>query len=136
MVKMMIDAANGGNKDVYQPSYGIKAKSPGLSMCLNGLYGNKFQIESYTISQNSYSGTIKFRFYDHFGLDTLDLTANKLEDMGLQGKLATGSCPAFRQWYILQHWNELDASVQPKPFVTIIEFSVPFSGVINGDSGD
>ena len=68
-------------------------------------------------------------------MDTPDLTANKLEDMGLPGTLATGACPAFRQWYILQHWNELDASVQPKPFVTIIEFSVPFSGVINGDSG-
>lgn len=131
MVKMMIDATEiDNNQDVWQPKYSYDCGSPGLMMCLNGLYGNKFQIESYTISQNSYSGTIKFRFYDHFGLDTPDLTENKLEKWPPAFQ-SPGSSPVFRQWYILQHWNDLNATVQPKPFVTIIEFSVPFSGELN-----
>lgn len=134
MVNMMIEAVeNDNNTDVHQPSYGYNNGLPGLAMCLNGLYGNKFEIESYTLTQSGYSGTIKFRFYDHFGLDTLDLTANKLDSIdGIPaGSLSAGAVPAFRQWYILQHWDDLDATVQPKPFVTIIEFSVPFSGVFN-----
>ena len=36
--------------------------------------------------------------------------------------------PGFRQWYILQHWSELHESVQPKPFVTVISYTVPISG--------
>lgn len=135
MVKMMIDAEEiDNNQDVWQPKYSYDCGSPGLMMCLNGLYGNKIQIESFNLSQNSYSGIIKFRFYDHFGLDTLDLTENKLGKWPPAFQ-SPGSSPAFRQWYILQHWNDLDATIQPKPFVTIMEFSVPFSGELD-NTGD
>ena len=39
-----------------------------------------------------------------------------------------GLLSAFRQWYILQHWENLEADTQPKPFLTLITFTVPFSG--------
>jgi len=61
-------------------------------------------------------------FYDHFGLDTSDLAEEKY------GNLYAGYFEGFRQWYILQHWSELNSSVQPKPFVTNVSFTVSFSG--------
>ena len=60
--------------------------------------------------------------HDHFGLDTLDLSEEKFLNM------KAGYFPAFRQWYILQHWNGLGYTSQPKPFVTIVSFTVGFSG--------
>ena len=45
------------------------------------------------------------------------------------GNMEAGYMPGFRQWYILQHWNELNATVQPKPFVTVVSYTVPFSGI-------
>ena len=60
--------------------------------------------------------------HDHFGLDTLDLSEEKFLNM------KAGYFPAFRQWYILQHWNGLGYTSQPKPFVTIVSFAVGFSG--------
>ena len=107
---------------LYLPSYGFNNGVPGLTLAIDGFYGNKIEIESFQASNGTYSGTINFTFYDHFGLDTPDLALEKY------GTLTAGSFPGFRQWYILQHWNDLDAEVQPKPFVTLITFSVPFSG--------
>mgnify|MGYP002409141129 CR=1 FL=1 len=72
---------------------------------------------------NSYSGTMRVTYYDHFGLDVNDMTGNYgYQSLGIQSLLG------FHQWFILQHWNDLNADVQPKPFITTIEFEVPFSG--------
>ena len=73
---------------------------------------------------STYSGEMKFTFYDHFGLDANDLTADHFgispEYMG-----------PFRQWYILQHWIDLEvpnSRLLPKPYVAVISYTVPFEG--------
>jgi len=110
--------------DIYEPYYGADCGEAGLILCVDSLYGNKFEIETYEKNGNNYSGVLKFTFYDHFGLDTLDLSAEKF--LGFKA----GQIEAFRQWFILQHWDSLGYTVHPKPFVTIIEFTVSFSGTI------
>ncbi len=106
------------------PNYGINNGVAGLTLALNGLEGNKLEIVEYNQNENSYSGVLEFTFYDHFGLDTSDLATGKY------GNVDTGLLIGFRQWYILQHWSELNASVQPKPYVTIISYRVNFSGTL------
>lgn len=59
---------------------------------------------------NRFSGTIKFHFYDHFGLDNDD---NQF-------------APGFCDWYILQHYDRYDGKYCP--FITIIDMSCDFSG--------
>lgn len=110
---------------LYLPSYGYNNGVPGLSLAINGWYGSKIEIESYAVSGSSYSGTLRFTFYDHFGLDTNDLKESK-EILNIEIQL--GIVPAFRQWYILQHWDSLGESPQPKPFVTRVSYTVSFSG--------
>ena len=46
----------------------------------------------------------------------------------LQIGMKPGLFAGFRQWYIMQHWNEARDSIQPKPFITMMKFEVPFSG--------
>lgn len=68
---------------------------------------------------------MRVTYYDHFGVDKSDLSLEKdwlIKPAEFQG---------FRQWFILQHFQDLGASVQPKPFITTIEITEPFSGVIN-----
>ena len=109
----MQEEIDNGNKKLYLPSYGLKNGVAGLAFAIDGWYGNKIEIESLEICGGSYSGTLKFTFYDHFGLDTPDMTEEVIFDA------VPGLIPGFRQWYILQHWNGLGATTQPKPFVTI-----------------
>ena len=45
----------------------------------------------------------------------------------LQIGMKPGLFAGFRQWYIMQHWDEIISHIQPKPFVTMITFTVPFN---------
>ncbi|MBQ7969154.1 MAG: DUF3289 family protein [Clostridia bacterium] len=118
LVSRMID------EGLLLPTYGLSNGVPGLTLAINGWHGNKIEIESYTTNGNSYSGTIRVVFYDHFGLDTLDLTEEKFLNY------TPGIFSGFRQWYILQHWDSLGATPQPKPYVTIASYTVQFSGTL------
>ena len=119
--------------DLPQPSYGRDNGVPGLSLAVDGLYGNKIEIVGYRKNGTSYSGTLRFSLYDHFGLDTSDLADEKKYSNDNLGKIfgvKPGLFPGFRQWYIMQHWNEARDSIQPKPFITMMKFEFPFSGNI------
>ena len=116
-----------------QPSYGRDNGVPGLSLAVDGLYGNKIEIVGYRKNGTSYSGTLRFSLYDHFGLDTSDLADEKKYSNDNLGKIfgvKPGLFPGFRQWYIMQHWNEARDSIQPKPFITMMKFEFPFLGNI------
>ena len=106
------------------PSYGSSDHSTGLLLAIHGWHGNKIEIESFNKYNNTYDGIIRFTFYDHFGLDTSDLSSIN----NCFFKYPLGTIPGFRQWYILQHWDNLGGDIQPKPFVTIVSFTVYFSG--------
>ncbi len=115
--------ANNGKK-LTMPSYGFDNGEPGLSLAINGFEGMKIEISSYSLSGNSYSAVLQFTFYDHFGLDSGDLS---IPTHGI----CCNIIPAFRQWYLMQHWQDLDCTVHPKPFVTVVSFSVPITGTLS-----
>lgn len=103
--------------NVYQPVYNTASdKINGLTICIDGLWGNKIEVTSYNISGNSYSYTLHYTLYDHFGLDQADVEK--------YGPLA-----GFRSWYVLQHYAAYDSAY--KPFLTMIEFDVTVSGTIS-----
>ena len=122
LVQSMNLKISNGAVELYLPSYGYNNGVPGLTLALDGFYGNKISLKSFQSSEEEYSGIVEFTFYDHFGLDTPDLTNIKF------GNLTAGTLPGFKQWYILQHWSELEGTIQPKPFVTNVSFSIPISG--------
>ena len=122
LVSAMNTAISNGAKELFLPSYGFNNGVPGLTLALDGFYGNKIKLKDFQNTGNTYSGILEFTFYDHFGLDTPDLTDVKF------GNLTAGALPGFKQWFILQHWKDLEGNVQPKPFVTNVSFSVQFSG--------
>ncbi len=122
LVNAMNAAINNGADELYLPYYGYNNGVPGLTLAIDGFYGNKIKIKSFQDHGGSYSATIEFTFYDHFGLDTPDLTNIKF------GNLTAGTLPGFKQWYILQHWSELEGNIQPRPFVTNVSFSVSIAG--------
>ena len=123
LVNAMNIAINNGANELYLPYYDRNDGVPGLILALHGFYGNKITLKNFQSTNSTYSGILEFTFYDHFGLDTPDLTEIKF------GNLTAGTLPGFKQWYILQHWKDLEGTTQPKPFVTNVSFSVSFSGI-------
>ncbi len=94
-------------------------KFGGLGICVDGTYGNQFEITSYKVEGNSYEYTIKYTIYDIFGLDENDVEG--------EGRLVKfGILAMFRNWYILQHYDEYDGEY--KPFITYIEFEETVGG--------
>jgi hypothetical protein len=63
-----------------------------------------------------FSGTLHFCIYDHFGLDQPDVEKTYVNLAG------------FRAWYVLQHYDYFNGSFVP--FVTLMEFDVPFESDI------
>lgn len=88
----------------------------GLTICVNDTWGNTVEVKDYNFDGEHFSGTLHFCIYDHFGLDKPDV-----EKMYV--KLA-----GFRAWYVLQHYEQFNGSYVP--FVTLMEFDVPFEGNI------
>lgn len=94
----------------------------GLGICVDGTYGNQFEITSYKVENNNYKYTIKYTIYDIFGLDENDIEGD--------GRLIEfGILQMFRYWYILQHYDKYDGDY--KPFITYIVFEETVSGVLN-----
>ena len=99
----------------------------GFTICLDSLQGNKIEILSYTQNGNSYSGTMRITYYDHFGLNTEDFTYDGYG--GFKG-LSVNMLGGFHHWYIMQRYKDLEGAIHPKPFITTIEFTTAFSGEI------
>ena len=103
------------DNDIYEPVFDtLSDKINGLTICIDSLWGNKVEIISYKNSANGYEGILKFTLYDHFGLNEIDVVKYNKWGYG------------FTSWYILQHYSGYAHSY--KPFITLIEFEVPFSG--------
>ena len=79
-------------------------------MAIHDFQGHNITVENFVCNGNSFSGTIKFHFYDHFGLDYDDYQW----------------APGFCDWYTLQHYDRFNGKYCP--FITIVDMSCDFSG--------
>ena len=92
----------------------------GLTICLNGTWGYTVDIADYKFDGKNYSGTLRYTLYDHFGLDEFDISGDNWYK---------GAYAPFAAWYVLQHYEGCEGKY--KPFVTYMNFEVPFSGSID-----
>ena len=85
-------------------------ESVALTLAIHDFQGHNITVENFVCNGNSFSGTIKFHFYDHFGLDYDDYQW----------------APGFCDWYTLQHYDRFNGKYCP--FITIVDMSCDFSG--------
>ncbi|MCM1399316.1 MAG: DUF3289 family protein [Clostridium sp.] len=95
----------------------------GLGICVDSLYGNRFEITSYKFDGKNYEYTLRFTFYDVFGLDSGDI-----KDSGVSKHFKFGMIGGFRSWYILQHCNLYNGDY--KPYISYMTFERTFQGQI------
>lgn len=114
MVKLMRE------RKIYNPYFNDKTN--GLGICVDGLYGVKIEMTSYSYDEETkqFNYTLRFTYYDIFGLNYSDLTNGY--GMGTEFGMLAG----FRCWYILQHWDEYDGNYQP--YFSYMSFEESFSG--------
>ncbi len=108
-------------RDLGRPKYNTMLDLlGGLTITLNDTWGYYIDIADYQSDGKNYSGTIQYTVYDHFGLDEIDIS---------EKNWYKGMYWPFAAWYTLQHYKGSEGKYQP--FVTCIEFEVPFSGSID-----
>lgn len=112
---------------IREPSFDTNYdKINGLTICVDSLWGHKIEVTSYSTNGNSYTCTLHYTLYDHFGLNPDDININ--DEDSLVGSM-TGSLAGFRSWYILQHYDAYNKAF--KPFLTLMEFDVMLTGTIS-----
>ncbi|MGU8571899.1 DUF3289 family protein, partial [Clostridium perfringens] len=88
----------------------------GLTITVHDTWANKVEIRDYSINGNKFTGKLHYVIYDHFGLDKPDVEKKYVYLSG------------FRAWFTLQHFKKFKGLY--KPFVTVMEIDVPFTGEI------
>ena len=86
----------------------------GLMIALHDLQGANVYFENAKIEDDVFLGTLKFNFFDHFGLDDQDIMNSfKKEIFGKSVSLIDySSIEGFRSWYYLQHSDTYNPSNQ------------------------
>lgn len=101
----------------------------GLTICVDDTWGNQIEIVNYEFDGKNYKGTIRYKIYDHFGLDTKDVNAFKIIPV-LEKKWAKyGWIPGFASWFVLQRYENCEEKY--KPYVTYITIEEDFEGSID-----
>jgi hypothetical protein len=108
------------DNNVGRPRYNIIPAdvNNGLMICINDTWGNYIEIKNYRFDEKTFSGTIRFTIYDHFGLDESDVISDK--------PAGNTQTRGFGDWFVLQHYKGCDGKY--KPFITYIEHEIEFSG--------
>ncbi len=103
--------------NVTQPYFNtMRNKATGLTMAINDTWSNNVIIREYEFDGETFKGILQFNIYDNFGLDSPDIEKH-------------GQRSGFREWFMLQHYDGYEGKY--KPFITVIQFDVEFSGRIN-----
>lgn len=89
------------------PSYG---GATALGISIHGWHGHTITLQNYRETSTGFTGTLKFHFYDHFGLDQDD----EITTVG------------FCDWFTLQHYTRFDGLYVP--FLTYCDISISISG--------
>ena len=92
----------------------------GLVIMIHDTWGRSVEIRDFTFDGESYSGVMRIVVWDHFGMDTGDVLA---ERSPLEQLLAP---TAFHSWYVLQHYTGTGGAY--RPMVTWLEWYISFSG--------
>ena len=91
-------------------------KATGLTMAIHDTWSNNVIIREYEFDGETFKGILQFNIYDNFGLDSPDIEKH-------------GQRSGFREWFMLQHYDGYEGKY--KPFITVMQFDVEFSGRIN-----
>lgn len=94
---------------VYDFSVG-DANQRALSIAIHQFHGHTIQLKDYTVTGNTFSGTLVFHSYDHFGLDPDDEITNY----------------GFIDWFTLQHYDRFEGKYPPA--IAVADVEVPISG--------
>lgn len=89
------------------PSYG---GATALGISIHGWQGHTITLQNYRETTTGFTATLKFHFYDHFGLDSDD----EITTVG------------FCDWFTLQHYTRFDGKYVP--FLTYCDISYTISG--------
>lgn len=81
-----------------------------LAIAIHGWHGHTITLQDYRETSTGFTGTLKFHFYDHFGLDGDD----EINHVG------------FCDWFTLQHYTRFNGLYSP--FLTYCDISAPISG--------
>lgn len=96
-------------------------KATGLGITVHQVWSAKAELINFSVSDSGryshWNATLKYTFYDHFGLDWEDI---KKHGDDIFPKYHTGD--QFKAWYILQHYRKC------RPFITEMSRSVFLSG--------
>jgi RHS repeat-associated protein len=104
-------------KNVTQPYFNTKwNKATGLTMAINDTWSNNVIIREYEFDGETFKGILQFNIYDNFGVDPPDIEKH-------------GHRFGFSEWFMLQHYDGYGEKY--KPFITVMQFDVEFSGGIN-----
>lgn len=117
------------NKD-WTPAFNTnKDRRNGLTIAVNDVWGYTIYVKDYILkSDGTFSGTLVFSMFDHFGLNEEDLHKGKIfTDFTLQ--TAKRMLAGFRAWFFLQHYKGFEGKY--KPFITRMNFEEIFTGELN-----
>ena len=118
------DASIEGILNNCKPAFDTSAdRWNGLTVAINDTWGNYIELKNYQLNGSSFSGTLRFTIYDHFGLDDDDVSID-----GSLSHLLIGNDIGFGAWYILQRYSGFNQAY--KPFITYFETEISFSGVL------
>ncbi len=111
------DGSTGNIIDEYIQKHGDYPKftemtNLSLAIAIHQFHGNNITVKDFKCDGNTFSGTILFHFYDHFGLDADD----EINHFG------------FVDWFTLQHYTKFDGA--HSPFITTVNIEENFSGTI------
>lgn len=101
--------------DVPNPYFSTKDdRSNGLQICVNQVWGYSITLKNFRCTGSTFSGTLSYSLFDHFGLDDNDV------------EKIYGWTQQFCAWYVLQHYKNCKGAY--KPFISYMDFDVSFSG--------
>lgn len=101
----------------------------GLTICIDDTWGNQIEIVNYEFDGKNYKGTIRYKIYDHFGLDTDDVNAFKRIPVLEKNWVKYEWIPGFASWFVLQRYENCEEKY--KPYVTYITIEEDFEGSID-----
>lgn len=101
-------------KDTVLPKFiRLKDSINGLALVVHDTSATRITLDTLTIENNSYRGTVTFEVQDHFGLDKNDIRSKVFYQFRL-----------FRLWFYLQRSQQFGY----RPFMTNMQATVEISG--------